>query len=297
MIQRLKQCVSDWRNYVPTVSMGFNFFFLILLFFWEYRNRGFSYNLHPKSSCYESVKFNDLSHIETCLEADFLQRMSEYGESTLTHVVMPYHPRQENLVMENLKLWSSFRPCAKRTNVTFVFFPASAPNLDTELRLISAFRQMDQCFQDVAVKFADLGEWNDSYLMGTRLQFEQLFDIPGAKTIFYMEPDARPIRSLWLEQLRMMSASSLEPFWVKGSIFRGKDLSGAFHPGTLYTPHNLLHINGNALYKVDDPAFRSFYFDIIRIIISAYEPSSAYDTDFAKVLVMRPQIWHLTQKH
>ena len=165
--------------------------------------------------------------------------------------------------------------------------------MEARLRIFydSLPKTVTKCFRGMTVRFADLGPWNDTYLSGTRLMFEQLFDIPHSQYIFYMEPDVTPIRNYWLQHIDWHTRG--EAFWVKGSIFRG-DLAQAFY-SSFYAP-NLMHINGNAIYNAASPGFRSFYHDIVRPFIVNYEKTGAYDTDFAITLLTLP-LWPMMREY
>jgi hypothetical protein len=66
--------------------------------------------------------------------------------------------------------------------------------------------------------------------------------------IFYMEPDTRPVRAQWLETL-YREAAVHHPFWMRGAV---ANLEGA-DPSP--------HINGNALYRYNDPGFHGYICD------------------------------------
>lgn len=100
-----------------------------------------------------------------------------------------------------------------------------------------------------------------------------------ASYVMYMEPDCLPIRPNWLMILDSLTRWPNQPFWIKGSIFRGQV------PNVYRIIYNLLHINGNAIYNLGDPAFRHFYFDQVRPYIVKFYNEGAYDTDVFKYLL------------
>lgn len=63
---------------------------------------------------------------------------------------------------------------------------------------------------------------------------------------FLMEPDSRPIRKHWLDQLEKECAGT-KYFWQKGSVPR------------YHTDAYDLHINGNAIYRVNDEQSSRFF--------------------------------------
>ena len=101
-----------------------------------------------------------------------------------------------------------------------------------------------------------------------------------------MEPDMRPIQSNWLTKVQLACAWPVEPFWVKGSIFRGDYYT---IQKTDYLP-NLYHINGNAVYNLGQPEeYKNFYFNQMRpYVIKRWGDSlNAYDTDVWDFLYFR----------
>lgn len=218
---------------------------------------------------------------------------TEDREPRLKHVVMPFHPRQEAQLRENLLSWIRFAPCQSSLDVEFVFFPAADKDEQLEARLMSMFNELPpsarSCFSKGArVFFSALGpSINNDYLIGSRRMFEQMvqnsvggMNLERPSYAFYMEPDARPVKSDWLYHLDRLCRFPNEPFWIKGSIFRGD-------PTVIKSPvaYNLLHINGNALYNLGDPSFRHFYFSLVRPFIERHFYDGAYDTDISKFLL------------
>ncbi|KAJ3163893.1 hypothetical protein HK101_000585, partial [Irineochytrium annulatum] len=74
------------------------------------------------------------------------------------------------------------------------------------------------------------------------------------QAMFYMEPDVIPCRAYWLDRL-YEEASVPGDFWVRGSILR--DRNPAVSSWSFAE-----HINGNALYRLDDPDFLSYVADV-----------------------------------
>lgn len=229
----------------------------------------------------------------------------------LTNVVMPFHARQEPTVLRNLELWKVFPPCepdpeARQAshepffardehpggplgrNVTFTFFVSSDTDPELELRLLAAFNALPEpiraCYSGANVRFSRLSDKDDKYLTGSRKMFEFMLNgwlgMQEPSYVLYMEPDCLPIRPNWLMILDSITRWPNSPFWMKGSIFRGR--TKALTNRIIY---NLFHINGNALYNLGDPAFRHFYFDQVRPYIKKYYNEGAYDTDIYKFLL------------
>lgn len=228
-------------------------------------------------------------------------------ESRLTHVVMPFHPRQADRVLFNLKSWLKYTPCdcplkqipsdltenSLDKNIKFIFFVSSKFNQTLQLELLSKFDSIKPCCFTGGSKvyFGDLGK-DDTYLKGSRLMFEQMlarkiFEIGDTVShVFYMEPDCLPVRSLWLAALENRIIVPNAKFWLKGSNFRG-------NPATIKSQYiyNQIHINGNAIYNIGDKDLAEFYFYGLRRFIKKFFKEGAYDTDFFKFLLWENGIY------
>lgn len=102
---------------------------------------------------------------------------------------------------------------------------------------------------------------------GTVTQFYRLMlsspDVERAYThVFYMEPDARPIRAHWLDALHRLAHADATGFWMMGSMMRyPKPIVLGLEP---YRSHYLHHINGNAIYRVGCPCFKAYLREVWR---------------------------------
>ena len=231
----------------------------------------------------------------------FLLALSAKVASTskrLTHVVMPFHSRQIGIVRENLRIWSVYPPCKPNSIIDrFIFFVSGTANDTLKGELLQSFISSSsnlKCFGSVGVEFAGLEDRNDGYLRGSRLMFEHMisksidFGEVEPSHVFYMEPDCIPIRPYWLDEIQRQVITSTSPFWMKGSIYQGH--GNVINQNFIY---NRVHINGNAIYNVEDERFRDFYFNFVRPFIKSIYPKKegAYDTDIFKLLFWKNGIY------
>ena len=225
----------------------------------------------------------------------------------LTNVIIPLHPRQEGTLIRSFRLWNRFLPCDVKntlshsgpgTNVTLTLFISSKKDTALEQRLLKGFHQISKaarsCFREVNVRHASLtGDYNN-YLTGSRKMFEQMLNgslnLGNASYALYMEPDLIPVRTGWLSAIDSHTRYPNLNFWLKGSVFRGP--TSAYRNRAIY---NLFHINGNAIYNLDDEDFRHFYFGQVRPYIEAHYTDGAYDTDLYKFL-LDPRNYHWARK-
>ena len=232
-----------------------------------------------------------------CSNVFFLKLFVYSSKAHLSHIIMPFHPRQLESVKNNLKLWSHYVPCeigSKLHGIAFIFYVSSSksniPNLrDFESELFETSKFGSDCFRSLSIEYAGLSGKDDEYLKGSRLMFEKMikkdinFGAVEPSHIFYMEPDCRPIRSFWLKALNNLIIEPNAAFWMKGSNFRGS--FGIIRQHKLY---NYLHINGNALYNLSlsDEGLSDFYFNVVkRIIELKLKDIEAYDSDIFRALL------------
>jgi hypothetical protein len=211
-------------------------------------------------------------------------------------IVMPFHLTQLEILLENIKKWEIFKLCyfENDKSIELIFYIGYFKSNLTSLNYLP---KKIKCFSKISTvlyKYKSLNE--DKHVVGSRLMFESMLlktndYFKNAWFIFYMEPDARPIKSNWLDAISNEIGNG--NFWCKGSVFRG-DLS-TFETNSnifsklfenTYIP-NYLHINGNAIYNIGDSEFILFYFNLLRPYIVKKNGFSltAYDTDFFEYLI------------
>lgn len=213
----------------------------------------------------------------------------------LSHVIMPFHPRQLEEVKDNLNIWSQQFLCEKDIKlkgIGFIFYVSSSktdiPDVNQfEMELFDASKSGMDCFRFVSIIYANLVGEDDGYLKGSRLMFEKMikkeidFGPEPPSHIFYMEPDCRPIRPNWLTALNNHIIAPNAEFWMKGSLFRG-----SFDVILNNAIYNHVHINGNAIYNISDEGFSEFYFKVAKMIVETQlHNSCAYDTDIYRALL------------
>ena len=94
----------------------------------------------------------------------------------------------------------------------------------------------------------------DRYPLGSSLMFFRAMELPALvdnyRYMYWMEADQRPCRAGWLDQL-YRTAINHPGFWMIGSAIRDGQQSSTYYSFAD-------HINGNALYRLDDAAFHGF---------------------------------------
>lgn len=175
-----------------------------------------------------------------------------------------------------------FAPCALdegKHNATLVFYfdrPLSEPATALAVAKVRnavqngpASAAVSRCFLGVRYESARLSarETRNSYAMdvvrnivqtaGSNTQWEKAFQVLGGGTyrhMLYMEPDTWPIRSGWLG--KVLQESTWGPFWMRGTSMR---YAPKFNIGLEpFRSHYQRHLNGNAIYKLDDRCFSKY---------------------------------------
>lgn len=197
----------------------------------------------------------------------YLEQVREEGRSDpKVAILIPFTRSDLSRLQQNVDSWKKFPPClkAKRRNILHLYFYYAGDYLDTdvirdnlEAHLIPAAKATG-CFATAGILTANLAA--SGYPMGASLMFFQAMDHPalldaGYTHLWYMEPDCWPCRAGWAEQvwLTARGLDTLNPsWWMSGSILRGEQ-------DPLRTYESWAdHLNGNALYRLGNPAFTAF---------------------------------------
>lgn len=233
-----------------------------------------------------------------------------YHQTRLTHLIIPFHTSHVNRVENMLKLWKDFPPCSNDGDLnspqpaapfSLVFYSSTDMRkrekvVEVEQRIQETLQNLTapvlRCFQGFEFQHANLSGPSDKYYRGTKLMIEKLLLgkvklSVNPQYVFYMEPDVQPVRANWLNALDMSVRWPNQPFWMKGSIYRGnnKGVYATRHPPQFY------HINGNSIYNLADRAFRSFYVKHYRPFVQNQQSTPnqkqkerSYDTDFYRFM-------------
>lgn len=238
----------------------------------------------------------------------------------ITHLIIPFHARQEDSVESIVKYFKRFPPCSDPRvaledhegasyfrrkldhplgwNITLVFYVSSPPDLQLKWRLETFVEGLPmnakRCFSSVQTIFISIPEGQDNHLVGSRMMFEKMINhqigLVNPRYIFYMEPDCLPLRPYWLSVIDSLTRYPNKNFWMKGSIFRGP-LDAIYEAKVFHK----IHINGNAIYNLADKRFVEYYFKEVRPVIKRYYENGGYDGDFAR-LYTRPEAINRTRE-
>ena len=146
---------------------------------------------------------------------------------------------------------------------------------------LEALKPAADCFGRVEFESARLTEEEDAYPFGPSNQWYDLFLSPECPLAnydyaFWCEHDLMPVQPGWVDALlREVTFSSVD-FFVKGSLHRGRKLDDI----VLYPDEAswVGHINGNALYKANDPEFTAMISQTREANRGSMSFTSSFDT-------------------
>lgn len=190
--------------------------------------------------------------------------------TSLRSVVLPILAED---IAQNLprtfQLWSDPRAFplmatrAPQQRLIVVVNRATAEQLEEIITIYQRYPLLALCFTGVECVNAGLTGERDLYARGSAVPLGRygnkagpnfLFEAamkaaePAGGFTFQMELDCLPVQAGWIEQLEEIVAGNSRA-WVIGSVFAGERGLGKIVQG---------HLNGNALYRVGDPAFQDF---------------------------------------
>ncbi|PJF20072.1 Glutathione S-transferase omega-like 2 [Paramicrosporidium saccamoebae] len=177
---------------------------------------------------------------------------NEYGSKLA--LVVPFIADELPTIERNFAVWAKHSPCTTNLPVDLVFYfnsdYARHPHILPRLRALS----VPSCFRRTQYLMANLPQAEDTYPLGASLMFFKAMEIPslvdGYRYMYWMEADQQPCRTGWLDAL-YRTAINHPGFWMIGSIVRDGQASTTYYSFAD-------HLNGNALYRLDDPQFHTF---------------------------------------
>ena len=138
-------------------------------------------------------------------------------------------------------------------------------------------------FQSIA---CTLSKHQDKYPLGTWVQLLLMLEamhVAGYEAFLLCEPDVRVLRAGWVDAL-LSTLDTRERWWVRGSAYiskRGRFFRSASSP---VWDHSTSHINGNALYRVEDARFVQFVYLALGAGKTSWVQTDGFDQTFAIAL-------------
>jgi hypothetical protein len=226
---------------------------------------------------------------------------NEYGSRLA--IVIPFIEEEYPIIETNFRLWEAHFPCSSNTadHVDLVFYYNQdlglRPQLSKKLYKLVSNSPIRKCFNQIRFLMANLPPRSeeDRYPLGSSLMFFRAMELPllidNYRYMYWMEADQQPCRPGWLDQLYHVAINHPK-FWMIGSTIRDGQQSNTYYSFAD-------HINGNALYRLDDPKFHNFL-SIVQEEFSKNKGRFLQAFDIAIYLVARhtlPFADYAAQKH
>eukprot|EP00917_Polyrhabdina_sp_WS-2016_P007176 GHVP01016002.1.p1 GENE.GHVP01016002.1~~GHVP01016002.1.p1 ORF type:complete len:323 (+),score=43.38 GHVP01016002.1:262-1230(+) len=194
----------------------------------------------------------------------------------LSHVVVPFHWKEIEKIVQLISKWETVRPCTgyEKNRPMLLFYSSDdtrredrISEAEDKLNLALSKLSLDvlRCFEGIEIKYANLTNRHDVYFEVKRQMLEKLIKgkIESNKKfryIFYMDAETIPIREGWIGALNRSVEYPNEGFWMKGSAYRGSDKNRI-----LAKEAAVQKINGHAIYNINpDDGFKSFFERILK---------------------------------
>jgi len=210
-------------------------------------------------------------------------------------IVIPFIRSQLSNVIVQLGMSKIYHPCKNSTqSVDLIFYhnEGEQSSLESDIRKID---YIDKCYRKVRYLSINLENEENWYPLGCFLMWHKLLDNEnnrlslrsyGYTHFFLMEPDTKPIREFWLDNIidQITDGRNNEEYistnwWISGSVYRGTKIIG----------QRFLHINGNALYHLS-ASFIQFIQIFSHYYLTGDNPHIGYDLVIYTMLLDNPDL-------
>ncbi|CAM9443683.1 unnamed protein product, partial [Ectocarpus sp. 8 AP-2014] len=213
-------------------------------------------------------------------------------------VVVPAYDGDLARAVSSLERWPA--KCSPLTleNADLVLYYAEEESSATASALESISSTAGRCFSRTRIVYANLAEEDDIYPQGPSVMFYNMFldeDVRSSLSEYdalsIIEWDVLVASDNSFEELYHAAFRVNEEFWVKGSNLEGT----SFHSNAdaIEMWQVLGHINGNAIYNNDDPAFVEY----VEYTRSRWGYEHPYDVALWMTISDFPYSWPLYQRY
>jgi hypothetical protein len=217
-------------------------------------------------------------------------------------VMLPFTIAETRALLGNIESWARTGPaCSNSAHVDLgLLFHATQETLPFDVESIRNRPELKpalDCFTTIHTLYAALTSEEDVYPAGPSVMFFRVYTDPVIKAqlspyraMFWMELDTFPVKPLWIDKL--YTESLVGDFWMRGSIYFGPAFDETVKAAVNWDWVG--HINGNALYRLNDAEFEYFL-----ALVADVEPPKHYwkpfDISIWKVLHTFPYYWRIHQ--
>ncbi|CAM9350086.1 unnamed protein product [Scytosiphon promiscuus] len=215
-------------------------------------------------------------------------------------VVVPAYRGDLDRAVASLERWPSNCSPLTLQNVDLVLYYAEGEEdsaaVDAATGAIAD--SAGRCFANLRTVYAHLEKEEDAYPKGPSVMFYKMFldervrsELSEYDALAIVEWDVLVATDRSFEELYHAAFRVNEDFWVKGSNLEGTNLHSSAEVSEMWRV--LGHINGNAIYNNNDPAFVE-YVDYTR---ARWEYKYPYDVSLWLTISDFPYSWPLYQRY
>ncbi|CAN0091222.1 unnamed protein product [Scytosiphon promiscuus] len=214
-------------------------------------------------------------------------------------VVVPAYQGDLKRAVASLQQWPTSCSPVTKGNVDLVLYYAEGEEdaSDVDAAAAAIVNSAGHCFRETLTVYAHLSEEDDVYPKGPSVMFYKMFldtdvrsKLSEYDALAIIEWDVLVASERSFEELYYATFRVNEEFWVKGSNLEGTNFHSSSTMSDMW--HVLGHINGNAIYNNNDPAFVEY----VRYTLSRWEYSYPYDVALWLTISDFPYSWPLYQR-
>ncbi|CBJ28689.1 hypothetical protein Esi_0117_0079 [Ectocarpus siliculosus] len=229
--------------------------------------------------------------------ATFAQDHNQDSQQRLG-VIVPAYDGDLARAVSSLERWPV--KCSPLTlkNADLVLYYAEEASSATASALDSISSTAGRCFSRTRVVYANLAEEDDIYPKGPSVMFYKMFldenvrsSLSEYDALSIVEWDVLVASDNSFEELYHAAFRVNEEFWVKGSNLEGTSFHSSAEASEMWQV--LGHINGNAIYNNDDPAFVEY----VEYTRARWGYEHPYDVALWMTISDFPYSWPLYQRY
>ncbi|CAM9900657.1 unnamed protein product, partial [Ectocarpus fasciculatus] len=235
-------------------------------------------------------------------QQDHLRHEESQQQQQRLGVVVPIYDGDLARTVRSLERWPT--KCSPLTlqnaGLVLYAYTAEEPHGAAALSALDSISDTGgRCFSGTRIVYANLAEQEDDiYPEGPSVMFYNMFldenvrfSLSEYDALSIIEPDVLVASDDSFEELYHAAFRVNEEFWVKGSNLEGTSFPSSAEASEMWQAHG--HINGNAIYNNDDPAFVEY----VEYTRARWGYEHPYDVALWLTISDFPYSWPLYQRY